>query len=188
MTKKQFYFLEEDYRKNYAKLYNKTKNYERKICEKCGGVKILFNEELEIEIEGCKKGNYYSAREHFFIDSKFYNILSENSILGFEVKEIETFNNSNEDIKEMIITGEGAFLRNKSGKIFEKCDRCNKVIENYDRIVGTTICEEDYKDYDVFLIKNYRGIPVVTQKFKDVCEKNKIKNVYFTSVEEFELG
>lgn len=186
--KKQFYFMEEDYEKNYASAYNQTKDYERRICEKCGGVKIVFNKELEIEVEGRKKGNYYSTVGHFFVDSKFENVLLKNEISGFVTKEIEKLNDSAEDIKEMVIIGEGGFLRNKSGQSFEKCDACNKVSENYDRMIGTMIYEEDWSGHDIFLIKNYNGIPVVSEKFKSVCEKNKIKNVHFTPVEEFELG
>lgn len=185
---KQFYFMEEEYEKNYASAYNQTKDYERKICEKCGGVKIIFNKELEIEIEGRKKGNYYSTVGHFFIDSKLEKVLLNNDISGFVTKEIDKLNKNAEDIKEMIITGEGGFFRKKDGELFEKCDICDKVSENYDRMIGTIISESDWSGDDIFLIKNYQGIPVVSQKFKDVCEKNKIKNVQFIPVEEFELG
>ena len=143
---------------------------------------------LEIEVEGRKKGNFYSTVAHFFIDSKLENVLLKNEISGFVTKEIEKLNDNAADIKEMIITGEGGFFRKKNGELFEKCDICNKVSENYDRMIGTTIYEEDWSGDDIFLIKNYYGIPVVSQKFKDVCEKNKIKNVQFIPVEEFELG
>lgn len=47
----QFYFMEEEYEKNFASAYNKTKEYERTICEKCGGVRITFNKALEIRDE-----------------------------------------------------------------------------------------------------------------------------------------
>lgn len=183
----KFYFLEEEYEKKYACAYNETSEYQRIICKKCGGVKIVFEKKLEIEIKGKKKGNYYSTRGHFLIDSKLETILLQNNITGFDTKEIE-HNNTANDIKEMIISGRVGFLRDKKGNLLKKCEECNKVIENYDDLIGTTICEEDWNGEDIFLIENYTGIPVVTQKVKELFEKNKIKNAKFVPIEEFELG
>lgn len=182
----QFYFLQEDYAKRFAGANNKTTEYRREVCEKCGGVKIVYDKALKIEIEGRKKGNYYCARGHFFIDSKLEEVLVENKITGFYTKEIEGDNAEN--IKEMVIVGSGGFLRNKKGRMLKKCENCNKVAEKYDELIGIVVLEEDWDGTDIFLIENFKGVPVVTQKVKELFEANKIKNAIFVPIEEYEFG
>ena len=149
-------------------------------------VEFESDKALKIEIEGRKKGNYYRARGHFFIDSKLEEVLVENKITGFYTKEIEGDNAEN--IKEMVIVGSGGFLRNKKGRMLKKCENCNKVAEKYDELIGTVVLEEDWDGTDIFLIENFKGVPVVTQKVKELFEANKIKNAIFVPIEEYEFG
>ncbi len=70
---------------------------------------------------------------------------------------------------------------------FEACSTCGNIIENESGIVGVSFDISKWDGSDIFLVDNFTGIPVVTQKVKDLLEKNKIKNVTFTSIKEKEF-
>lgn len=191
----QFYFLLEEHDKKYAEIQNRNKNFERTFCEKCGRINnIIFNKGLELEVVGRKKANYYKFLANdfrFYVDEKLEKVLLENNISGFTLKEINKYNDGANGLKEMVIEGRAGFLKNKNGVEFEKCELCNRIMNIYATLskeTGTMICEEDWNGEDIFLIENYTSFPVVTQKVKELFEKNKIKNAKFVPIEEYKWG
>lgn len=188
---KQFYFMEQDYDGNYAEVHNRNRDYVRTECEICGRPKVTFDKAQVLELVGRKKANFYCGsgiKFDFYVDEKLENLLTENNITGISFKEIEKYNSSVDGLKEMVIEGRAGYLRKKNGELLEKCEKCNCIVEDYSEVIGATIMEEDWDGADIFLIENYRGIPVVTRKVKELFEGNKIKNTIFTLIEEFELG
>lgn len=54
-------------------------------------------------------------------------------------------------------------------------------------MIGMKIDTEEWDGSDIFFIKNFEEIPVVTERIKEILEANKIKNVTFTNVKDIEL-
>ncbi len=75
-------------------------------------------------------------------------------------------------------------MQKLNGEEFEACSTCGNIIEDISGIVGVSFDISKWDGSDIFLIDNFEGIPVVTQKVKDLLEKNKIKNVSFTNMKE----
>ena len=187
-TMEKFYFMKRDYDANYAKSIYVSHNTDIMECELCGGIYVQILGELHIKMKGKKKGDYYCVPGHFILGKKLRDLFIENKITGFELKDIcidSGIGFEKEGLQEMVIVGRSGYLQKADGTLFGKCEKCGRVLEDMDGYVGTMI--HDWDGSDVFLIKNLRGIPVVTEKVKELCEKNKIKNVVFTDVTEFEF-
>lgn len=195
--KQEFYFLRDKYGSGYAKAIYKTKDVTIKVCKICGGRHVVLNSNLQVEFKGKKKADYYAVPGFFIISPKMYNILKENNVSGFEVKDITILESllekdkkssfKNDNLKQLIITSESGYLRKMNGTLFEKCNACNRVIEDMEDIKGIKINIDEWDGSDIFFIKNFKGIPVVTKRVKDILESNKIKNVQFTNVNDIEL-
>ncbi len=124
------------------------------------------------------------------IDQKLKELFEKNQITGYELKDINfvgSYGFQDDGIQEMIITGRAGHLQKLNGEKFEACSTCGNIIENKRGIIGVSFGIDKWDGSDIFLIDNFRGIPVVTQKVKDLLEKNKIKNVSFTSIKEKEF-
>ena len=184
----EFYFLET--MDGYAKAIYEGTAYERKICEECGGVHVIHLDNIRVSFRGTKKGNYYSIPAHFLIDPKIKALFEENHITGYELRDITLVGSANfreDGIQEMVITGRAGHLQKLSGEKFEACSTCGNIIEDFDGIVGAGFDIDTWDGSDVFFVDNFMGIPIITQKVKDLLVKNKIKNVSFINIKEIEL-
>lgn len=184
----EFYFI--GTKDGFAKAIQEESPYERKICEECGGVWITELENICLSFRGSRKGNYYKIPAHFMIDQKLKELLEKNQIAGYELKDINfvgSYGFRDDGIQEMVITGRAGHLQKLNGEEFEACSTCGRIIENTRGIVGVSFDISKWDGSDIFLIDNFKGIPIVTQKIKDLIEKNKIKNVSFTNIKEKEF-
>ncbi len=184
----EFFFL--NTKDGFAKaIYEKTE-YERRICEECGAVWIVELEDISVSFKGTRKGNYYKIPEHFLIDQKIKDLFQKNHITGYELKNIKIVGSDEfceDGIQEMVITGRTGHLRKLTGEEFKACSTCGNIIEKKGGVVGVSFDINTWDGSDIFLIDNFVGIPIVTQKVKDLLEKNKIKNVSFINIKEKEL-
>jgi len=188
IVEQEFYFLST--KDGFAKAIQEESPYERKICEECGGVWITELENICVSFRGSRKGNYYKIPAHFMIDSKLKELFQKNQITGYELKDINfvgSYGFRDDGIQEMIITGRAGHLQKLNGEEFEACSTCGNIIEDISDLVGVSFDISKWDGSDIFLIDNFEGIPVVTEKIKDLLEKNKIKNVSFTNIKEKEF-
>lgn len=184
----EFYFW--GTKDGFAKAIQEKSPYERKICEECGGVWITELENISVSFRGSRKGNYYKIPAHFMIDKKLKQLFEENKITGYELKDINiegSYSFCDDGIQEMVITGRAGHLQKLTGEEFKACSTCGNIIEDLDGFIGVGFDISKWDRSDIFLIDNFEGIPVVTQKVKDLLEKNKIKNVTFTNIKEKEF-
>lgn len=184
----EFYFL--NTKDGFAKAIQEEMARERRICEECGGIRVTHLENTHVSFRGSRKGNYYTIPSHFMIDKKVKQLFEENKITGYELKDINiegSYDFRDDGIQEMVITGRAGHLQKLTGEEFKACSTCGNIIERKSGIVGVTFDINKWDGSDIFLIDNFRGIPVVTQKVKDLLEKNKVKNVTFTNIKEKEF-
>ncbi len=182
----EFYFI--GTKDGFAKAIQEDSPYERKICEECGGVWITLLENICVSFRGSRKGNYYEIPEHFMIDSKLKGVLEKEQITGYELKDINfvgSYGFRDDGIQEMVITGRAGHLQKLNREEFEACSTCGRITEDIDELDGVGFDINKWDGSDFFLVDNFTGIPVVTQKVKDIFEKNKIKNIKFTNIKEF---
>lgn len=194
-----FFVLEDDYDGGYAKaIYSNSKrDVQIKTCEKCGGIDVCLLTNLGVEFKGSKKADYYGVPQHHIINNKIYKILKENNITGFEIKDIKIYEDirlertkksfRGDGLHELIITGRCGDFRKLNGDLFEKCDQCGRVVEDKDGFIGMKINIDEWDGSDIFYFKNLVGLPIITAKVKEILEINKIKNVTFINVKDFEL-
>ncbi|MHC1686075.1 MAG: hypothetical protein AB6733_24625 [Clostridiaceae bacterium] len=193
----EFYILDEDWEKGYAEAIEENNNPKITICKLCRGRAFSLTSNLKVHFIGKKIGDYYPLPGYSIINEKIYAIFKENNISGFEIKDIDItgwqdargkrLKIGTHGLKEMIVTGNCGYLRKLNGDLIEKCESCGKA-KSADRegVVGLKINAEDWDGSDICYFKNLRGRPVVTQKVKDILEKNKIKNVIFINIKDFE--
>lgn len=182
----EFYFI--DTKDGFAKAIQEEMARERRICEECGGIRVTHLENTCVSFRGSRKGNYYTIPTHFMIDSKLKGVLEKEQITGYELKDINivgSYGFRDDGILEMVITGRAGHLQKLTGEEFEACSTCGRIRENIDELEGVGFDINKWDGSDIFLIDNFRGIPVVTQKVKDLLEKNKIKNIVFTNIKDF---
>ena len=187
-AKQEFYFL--NTKDGFAKAIQEKSPYERQICEECGGVRIIKLENINVSFRGSRTGNYYTIPAHFMIDKKLKQLFEGNKITGYELKDINiegSYSFCDDGIQEMVITGRAGHLQKLTGEEFKACSTCGRITERKSGIVGVSFDISKWDGSDIFLIDNFEGIPVVTQKVKDLLEKNKIKNVTFTNIKEKEF-
>ncbi len=193
-----FYILEDDYDSNYAKAIYEKNHIKRHICEVCGGIRVEILSNLKISFKGKKEADFYMTSPHFIINERMYNILKEANITGFDIKDINVvgcydnrgnrikFNTNG--LKEMIVKGKGGFLRNIDSSLIEKCENCGKIQRTTQyNVNGLSVSFEEWDRSDIFHFENLRGLPIVTEKVKNILEKAKIKNIKFQNIKEFKF-
>ncbi|MBC2582561.1 hypothetical protein [Clostridium sp. DJ247] len=193
-----FYILRKDYDKNYARAIYEKNYTKRHICELCGGIRVEILSNLKISFKGKKEADYYSIPQHSIINEKMYNVLKEANITGFDVADINVVgcydNRGNEikfntnGLKEMIVKGRCGYLRNIDGTLIDKCEKCGRhdYSKEY-RVNGLSVNLDEWDRSDIFCFENLRGLPIVTEKVKNILEKAKIKNITFQNIKEFKF-
>ena len=168
-------------------------------CPKCGGIKSIRLEPIKVYFEGKKQGDCYGVPNGSIVNEKMQEILRTEGITGFTLENInvegwyDSKRNSllinYEDLKELKVIGRCGYLRDKNGEMLEKCNECGKI--NYakaeDEVEGLSVNLDEWDGSDMFQFKNWRGVIIVTEKVKEIIEKNKLKNIKFTDISEFQF-
>lgn len=165
-----------------------------KKCPMCGGVwEERKYDKLKVKFKGKKEGDYIFSPDCNIVSLKMLRLLHDNKISGFIENHIvctewsdragKPLENDSSQYKELIITGTAGCLRTKSGVEIPKCPRCGALrISSYIRNSKEFIVDEEWDGSDMFYFRDWKGPIMVTEKVKNLMEKNKIKNVAFENI------
>lgn len=195
--KQEFYFLDEDYSIRYAKAIVEKKECEVKECSLCRGRKITVISNLMVSFQGKKEADMYFPPNYMIANPKVYNLLKENDIQGFKLRELNilgSYPNKREPIKidvsglkELVVTGRCGCLRHLDGSLVEHCEKCKRVPMEVKRSVhGFSVNLDEWDGSDIFQFENF-GRPVVTEKLKNLLEEAGIRNIQFQNIKDFKF-
>ena len=195
---KNFYVMRTNYM-GYAEVFIEN---DQTVWEKCPMCSSIFEERkheiLKLHFLGKREGDSFlhvGGCACHVVSLKLLKLLSENEISGFLQNEIECtgwydkngklLDKNCSKYKELIVTGRAGYLKNRNGKEIPKCPRCGaKNILKAKKEKGFII-DEGWDGSDMFYFKNWIGVIIVTEKVKQLLEKNKMKNVIFEKLDEF---
>ena len=199
MGSQEFYVLQETYTDFASMLEHKENEVELYECMKCTAVMRIPKNEVKIYFKGNKTADFYSYSLWSIINQKLQDTLSEQSITGFKLQDINFqgwFNkkgNSIEvpqakELKEIVITGRAGLLRHKDGRILDHCSECKATSYKIKKTVdGLSVGLDEWDGSDMFCFTNWAGNIIVTQKVKDIIEKGNFKNIQFTHINDFKF-
>ncbi len=162
-------------------------------CDKCGSIRSVLLDKLRVYMKGKKIADYYTVSNHNIISGKFQDVLKNESIKGYKLKEIKVdawvdgsykkIDNDYTDLMEIDIIGRCGYLRNLNGVIIEKCEKCHT--EHQDEIIGLSVDINSWDKSDIFYFDNWIGNIIVTERVKKLVEKENLKNITFINVKDF---
>jgi hypothetical protein len=164
--------------------------YEIHECVVCGrrwSGKQLSN--LEIELFGT------TVKDFVWVDSaviivtlKMVDILQRSEILGFDTLEVDVINSKEYSsigpLFQVIITGSGGrAVDTASAQLIDECKICGWA--QYAPPNQILVRKEKWDKSDIFLIEEYPGFPLITQRFRNVLESNSIENYKVEYIAQF---
>ena len=187
-----YYFLYDNHDpKNMAIL--SENEYDRDICDNCGGIHITYKGNFNFKIMG-KLLDFYIASATPVISERFLNVLRENGYMGFEATETTprygTVTTVGDPIKEkyyrLTVTGRCGLLKKLDGELFPYCRKCHRKIGSTGLVTtGVTFAESEHDGSDIFAFENLSNIPIVSEEVKDVLIKSKLTNLRFVPLTEY---
>lgn len=194
----EFYIMQKSYT-NFARPVKLESSREIWECPKCGSVFVKRLFDLKVYFKGKKVADYYSVSNYNIISGELQKLLIEAEITGFILKNIvvegwydSKGNNLDmpfSDIKELEIIGRCGFLRHKDGSIVEKCNECGATdYKKQDEVNGLSLNLDEWDKSDMFYFRNWEGVIIVTEKVKEIVEKNDLKNINFLNIKDFKFS
>lgn len=192
----EFYIMRETYT-NYADAVQEEQPSIVEECPVCGAISDKrIDEKYKVHFEGKKVGDYYFAPICSIVSKRMLQILKDNEITGFEEREIECtgwYDRKGNalpidfsDFMELKVVGRAGRVLNLDGKELKHCPKCNAIkVKTFRETEGLSV-GDDWDGSDIFYFTNWRGVMIVTQKVKDLLESNKMKNVDFIRLSEYE--
>lgn len=169
-------------------------NYE---CEKCGAIYLSKRVgKYRTHFEGKKLGDFYRAPGCYIGNKKFIDMLEKYKITGYKIGELDCtgwydrrkniIEVDTSTLREIEITGKCGYMCDVSGNEIEKCDKCGQ-IDFYvrERINGLSVPLDTWDGSDIFSFENWKKVMVCSERLKEACEKENIKNISFLPIEEF---
>ena len=191
----KFYYVEE--MDGYAQADCNDKGKKEYVCSTCGYIhEIERIENHHIDFVGKKQGDFYWAAGCYIGNKKFLDMLVKYNIKGYEVHDIiidswhdkrgNQIEIQNSELKEIEILGRCGFLQDKEGNEIKKCVECGRFDYRVRReIIGLSVPKETWDESDIFCYRNFATVMFCTERLKEACEKEKIKNIRFIPLEEF---
>lgn len=191
-----FYVVSADYEKYATAEYSLQEMVEH-TCEKCES--IYRSDRVgpyRVHFRGGKLPDFYNAPGCYIGNKVFFDMLEKYQLTGYEQREIECTDwiskrghsekPNMDELKEIFILGKCGSMCHVDGTEVEKCPVCDQVSWETEReIRGLSVPEETWDGSDVFSFSNWQGVMIVTQRFKDACEAEKIKGITFKDVNKF---
>ncbi|MBQ2800429.1 MAG: hypothetical protein IJF03_03470 [Lachnospiraceae bacterium] len=191
----KYYYVTHD--EKYAQAYYEFEDGAEKKCPKCG--KICEFSRIGVyhtRLKGKKQGDFYHAPGCYIGNSKFLEMLVKYNITGYEIKDIvvdgwfdqrdNLIDLDSSDLKEIAILGKCGWYADKDGKEIKRCDKCGIInFSTRKEVKGIKVEEDTWDGSDIFSFSNWLGVMICTERLKEACEKEKIKNIRFIPLEEF---
>ena len=187
-----YYFLYDNHDpKNMAIL--SENEYDRDICDNCGGIHITYKGNFNFKIMG-KLLDFYVASATPVISERFLNVLRENGYTGFEVSETAprrgTVTKIGDPIKEkyysLTVTGRCGLVCDMNGEPLPHCRKCGCRFPFTGLVAnGVSFDPDCYDESNIFVFENMSNIPIVSEKVKDVLINSKLTNLRFVPLTEY---
>ena len=189
-----YYFLFDDHNTRNKAIMSENE-YDREICDNCGGIRVSYKGNFKFKIQG-KLCDYYSASGTFVISEDFLNVLKEHGYTGFEVADTKPYFGTVTRIGEpvttkkyyrLIVTGRCGLMCDMKGDPAPICRKCRRKIgmSGFDT-TGVSFVPEAYDGSDIFAFEDLSNIPIVSEEIKKVLKKSKLTNLRFVPLEEHE--
>lgn len=191
----KFYYVKTE--EKYARAYYVSVDEELGKCDICGSVCSAKRIGLyHTRLKGRKQGDFYRAPGCYIGNSKFRNMLEKYKITGYRIQDLiierwedqrgNTINVDSSDLKEIEILGKCGWYMDRNGNDIERCLKCGQVgLKVQNELVGLGIKEDTWDGSDIFSFSNWLAVMICTERLKEACEKEKIKNIKFIPLEEF---
>lgn len=160
------------------------------ICKECGrkySLEVLSD--ASVIMRGGRKGDFYEGVSCYIGNSKLIQVLEKYNISGYKLKPIEIrgwYTQAGKDVKmendlqEIVITGRCGKLCNEKGIEIKHCPTCGATTySDRDNAEGYLVQLDTWDKSDLFCFSNWPGVLICTERVKEVCEKEKIKNIAF---------
>lgn len=189
----EFYLLKEYYGEGFTTAYWNNKKITNYICEVCEGMNSQNNGPLVISFEG--KGDmadYDRIVKWHTVSPKFMQVLVDNKITGIGFKDI-LIDDGKENLlttvlKQLDVYGRCGLLTDLNGEEISNCPVCHRVTpDNLEGKKGLSVNLDKWDGSDVFYYDNWEGNMIVSEKVKEVIEKNNITNIHFGNIHSYDL-
>lgn len=184
----------------FATAYYVSVEKKRKICEQCEHVYDTKRLGLyHVRFKGKKLGDFYRAPGCYIGNSKFRDMLIKYNITGYSICDIivekweDQRNNildiDSSDLKEIQIVGKSGWFMDKNGNDIKRCPKCG-ILDFFaeKEVQGISLPEENWDGSDIFSCSNWHGVMLCTERLKEACEKENIKNIQFIPLEELSFA
>ena len=194
----KFYYV--DTEEGYADAYYDLQESEEYICDKCNKVYLSKSvADYRVHFEGKKIGDFYWAPGCFIGNEKFIAMLEKYNITGYGIRNIDctgwydrrgnSINVDTHQLREIEILGKCGFMCDTDGKVIEGCEKCGLIDFWTEKgINGLSVPLDKWDGSDIFMFQNKQGVMICTDRLKEACEKEKIRNICFTPIEEVKFS
>ncbi|WP_397539085.1 hypothetical protein [Rummeliibacillus pycnus] len=189
----EFYVLKDTDEKGFRIAYWNQKKTIKYICEICGGINSQNEGPLVISFEGKGKlADYYRIVKWHTVSPKFIKVLVENKITGIQFKDVliddEKGNLLTTDLKQLDIYGRCGLLTDLNGEEICNCRQCHRVVPgNLSGRKGLSVNLDKWDGSDMFYFDNWEGNIIVTEKVKELIERNNYPNIYFVNIRSYKF-
>lgn len=168
-------------------------------CEECGSINSILLNNLRVYMKGKREADYYWVPNHNIIGSRLQELLKNENVKGYELKQIDvadwvdgkgmSIDINYNDLREIVVSSRGGYLRHKDGRVVDKCSKCGtKIYERRKEIEGLSVNLEEWDKSDIFYFNNWEGVIIVTERLKELIEKGKYKNIKFINIKDFRFS
>lgn len=172
--------------------------YKKEVCSTCGGIYTTrINPIIQTKFVGKKEADYYydSSFITHLVSPKLLQALKEANITGYYDQETDFIDWTDRSTgksmqidgskyREIVITGRGGYLTDLEGKPIPHCEKCGK-IESFGIYAYSGFSTDAWDGNDMFFLKNWPGVLIVTSKVKKLLSKLKFKNIAFEPLNEY---
>ncbi len=189
----QFYVLRLDIDEFKTKLIMGKTKVSIFECNYCQNGNVVINEVgiPKYELQGNQEQSVYQNKGHLIGTSKFTKILKAYDIVGYQEKEVNIVSYDLkkvhiDDLTEIEIKGRVDLIHDSRGERIKSCLICDGLSEKEKKRTrdGIVIRHEDWDGSDIFKFNGMEYI-FVTDKFKEMIEREEIKGIILKSVIEY---
>ena len=164
--------------------YSEGTDWETIICPKYSGHQRAGNRIglMKIDLKFGKTGDFlWTFLSECLIKNEIAVIFQTNNITGYELKKAAiATGNQIKDLWELVVVGQGGDASQDSGiYLKEHCNYCG--LKRYSAFEkGILVAKKNWDGSDIFTINGYQRYILVTEKVKELIEKNRFSGIKIT--------